>query len=133
LSLDYTVKRSSEGDTVDVICVMCGLPSHGDHHLIAQTLLKTLPDLTPDDIRVIKQTKIPLCQHHHNLLEEISRIYTHLIRCSLEGRPYHLSTNLPHRRAKIESLSEKNRVMVMIMEKLNSIQEGISKIVNAQT
>uniref|UniRef100_A0A6M3M5E7 Uncharacterized protein n=1 Tax=viral metagenome TaxID=1070528 RepID=A0A6M3M5E7_9ZZZZ len=110
------------------ICVVCGLPADGEHHLIAQTLLKTLPRLTPDDIRVIKETKISLCQHHHNLLEEISRIYTHLIRCALEERPYHLSTSLPHRKAKIEIFSEKNRAIAVIVEKLDSIHDILLRL-----
>lgn len=122
LQRDSSVKTCS---TLNMICIICGLPADGEHHLIAKTLLKTLPSLTPDDVRVIKETKIPLCRHHHDLLEEISRIYTHLIRCAVEGRPYRLSTNLPHRKGKIETLSEKNRTIVMIIEKLNSIQETL--------
>jgi len=107
-----------------MICVICGFPADGEHHLIAKTLLKTLPNLTPDDMRMINDLTVPTCRHHHNLLDEVARMYVHLIRCALEGRPYRLSTTLLHRRANIESFSENNRVM--IMEKLDSIYKLVS-------
>ena len=87
-------------------CVFCGtIVKDGDHHLVAQTLHNSLPNLSEQDQNAIKEIKIPVCRGHHEILEEQVRVYSNIIRCILENRPYNFAENLPYRKNQIIKLA----------------------------
>jgi len=91
-------------------CVFCGvLVDSGGHHLVAQTLHGTIPNLSESDKETIKEIKIPVCRDHHELLEEQIRVYSHIIRCLLENRPYNFAQTLAFRKEQIMKHSENIR------------------------
>lgn len=102
-------------------CVFCGMPSNDDHHIVAKTLLKALPNLSDDDRTIIFNSVLPMCRHHHDMADELARIYVHIIRCVLEGRPYHLDTTVSHRKINLEKQGKKNNILADIVTKLDVI------------
>ena len=88
--------------TVSRHCIFCGEPTEtGDHHLVAKTLHSIIPNLTEEETKVIDDVRVPVCSTHHEIVEEMARVYGNIIRCLIERRPYNLKEGLPYRKEQI--------------------------------